>query len=256
MLARRRRGAAAHGLAAAGARRAGRRRRGRAAASRRARRLAGAGIAALLVAGVVVAFLAGGGVEAPAAAPITRCNGHAELCDRPLDDVVLPATHNAMSVPLPGWSSAEQDRPIGGQLADGIRGLLLDTHYGDKLANGRVRTDFGERAKATRGRPSRTASARRAVAAALRLRERLGFRGKGKRGMYLCHTFCELGATPLADGLRDVHDFLVTHPAEVVVIVNQDYVTPADFVGAVRDAGLARYAFAGSTPAAGRRCAR
>jgi hypothetical protein len=79
--------------------------------------------------------------------------------------------------------------------------------------------------------------------AALRIRDRLGFRGKGKRGMYLCHTLCELGATPLSTGLEDIHDFLVTHPSEVVVVINQDYVTPADFVKAVGDAGLARYAF-------------
>ena len=32
--------------------------------------------------------------------------------------------------------------------------------------------------------------------------------------------------------LDDIHDFLVTHPAEVLVIVNQDYVTPKDFVAA------------------------
>ncbi len=48
--------------------------------------------------------------------------------------------------------------------------------------------------------------------------------------MYLCHTFCELGATPLGDVLDDIHDFLVTHPDEVVVVINQDYVTPEDFV--------------------------
>jgi hypothetical protein len=64
--------------------------------------------------------------------------------------------------------------------------------------------------------------------------------------MYLCHTFCELGATPLADGLKEIHDFLVTHPDEVVVVINQDYVTPADFVRAIGDAGLAPYTFAGS----------
>ena len=64
----------------------------------------------------------------------------------------------------------------------------------------------------------------------------------------MCHTFCELGATPLSTGLRDVHDFLVTHPAEVVVIVNQDYVTPGGFVEAVDKAGLTPYAF---TPPAG-----
>jgi hypothetical protein len=60
--------------------------------------------------------------------------------------------------------------------------------------------------------------------------------------MYLCHTFCELGSTPLPDVLEDIHGFLVTHPADVLVIVNQDHVTPADFVSAVADAGLAGYA--------------
>jgi hypothetical protein len=30
------------------------------------------------------------------------------------------------------------------------------------------------------------------VEAALRLRQRLGFRGSRERGMYFCHTFCEL----------------------------------------------------------------
>ena len=81
-----------------------------------------------------------------------------------------------------------------------------------------------------------------AVESALRLRARAGFRGEGTRGMYMCHSFCELGATPLADGLEDIHQFLATHPGEVVVMVNQDYVTPADFVGAIEDAGLAGYA--------------
>ena len=76
------------------------------------------------------------------------------------------------------------------------------------------------------------------VEAALRLRERLGFRGEGERGMYLCHTFCELGFTPLGEMLGELRDFLVAHPSEVVVVINQDAVTPADFVGAVDAAGL------------------
>jgi uncharacterized membrane protein HdeD (DUF308 family) len=213
---------------------------------RRVGRVALPVIAALVIAGAVAAFVGGGGASAPAAT-ISRCNGHAALCDRPLDEVVLPATHNAMSAPLPGWFSAEQERPIGGQLSDGIRGLLLDTHYGDKLANGRVRTFFKspEDLDLVKGQDAVSPTA---VAAATRLRARLGFRGKGERGMYLCHTFCELGFTPLQDGLKDIHDFLATHPAEVVVVINQDYVTPADFVKAIGDAGLAPYAF---TPPSG-----
>ena len=41
--------------------------------------------------------------------------------------------------------------------------------------------------------------------------------------------------------LDELHEFLVAHPGEVVVVINQDAVTPADFVGAVDDAGLRRY---------------
>jgi hypothetical protein len=173
---------------------------------------------------------------------VSGCNGHAELCDRPLDEVALPATHNAMSVPLPGWFASLQERSISGQLEDGIRGLLLDTHYADRLANGRTRTYFASRDDFQRAIEDDVVTAR-GVEAAERLRGRLGFRGAGERGMYVCHTFCELGATPLADVLDDIHEFLVTHPADVLVVINQDYVTPSDFVAAIDDAGLTAYAF-------------
>jgi hypothetical protein len=212
----------------------------------RARRLAVPAIAALVVAGVVAAFLGRGGASAPAAS-ISACEGRAALCDRPLDEVVLPATHNSMSAPLKGWFSSEQDRSIGGQLQDGIRGLLLDTHYADNLGHGRVRTYFPNKRSLDLVKDQDGVSDE-TFEAALRIRERIGFRGKGTRGIYLCHTFCELGATALATGLRDVHDFLVTHPTDIVVMVNQDYVTPADFVEAVGKAGLASYAF---TPPSG-----
>ena len=56
------------------------------------------------------------------------------------------------------------------------------------------------------------------VQAALRLRERAGFRGEGERGIYLCHTFCELGATPLADGLTRSTTSSSRIPDEVVVV--------------------------------------
>ena len=86
-----------------------------------------------------------------------------------------------------------------------------------------------------------------AVTAAMRIRDRLGFSGSGTRGMYLCHSFCELGGTPLAEALDAIHAFLVTHPDEVLVVVNQDYVRPADFVGAVDAAGLGELAYRGPT---------
>jgi hypothetical protein len=209
----------------------------------RLRRVAVVAVALAIVATATTVFLASGGVEAPSAA-IGTCNGSRALCDRRLDEIALPATHNSMSAPLPGWFSAEQERSIAGQLEDGIRGLLLDTHYADKLSNGKIRTAFGSTA-ALREAVQQDGASDSSVQAALRLRDRLGFTGKGDRGMYLCHTFCELGATPLAGVLEDLKEFLVTHPGEVVVMVNQDYVTPADFVKAIEDAGLERYAFRG-----------
>jgi hypothetical protein len=151
------------------------------------------------------------------------------------------------AAPLRGWFASQQDRGIGGQLQDGIRGLLIDTHYADKLSNGRVRTSFASAADLSRA-VKQDGVSRQTYEAALRLRERAGFKGSGTRGIYLCHTFCELGATPLADGLKAIHDFLVTHPGQVIVVVNQDYVTPSDFVKAVADAGLTRNVFTPPSP--------
>jgi len=45
--------------------------------------------------------------------------------------------------------------------------------------------------------------------------------------------------------LQDLHSFLVANPGAVVVVINQDYVTPEDFVAAVEDAGVAEFAYSG-----------
>ena len=203
--------------------------------SPRRRRLVAPVLAVLLIAATIVAFVGSGGTTtaAPAAGP---CNGQAGLCERTLPEVALAATHNSMSVPLPGWFSSEQDAPIAEQLRFGIRGLLIDTHYADRLDNGRLRTFVGD-PEELRRQAAQDGVSPSAVDSALRVRERLGFSGSGERGMYLCHSFCELGGTLLSEALRDVHDFLIANPGEVVVVINQDYVTPQDFVRAVRRPG-------------------
>jgi hypothetical protein len=209
----------------------------------RLRRLAGLAIAVGVIVAAAGLFIGTGG--ATTAAPAKGgCNGHEELCGRPFDRVALVATHNAMSVPLPGWYSSEQERPIGDQLRDGVRGLLIDTHYADKLPNGRIRTYFGSNAK-LRESAQRDGVSPDAVEAALRIRDRLGFEGEGERGMYLCHTFCELGATRLDSVLDDMRTFMVANPGAVVIVINQDYLEPKDFVGAVREAGLEEFAYTG-----------
>jgi hypothetical protein len=214
------------------------------APARERRRVIAVPVAVVAVLGaVVVAFVGGGGTTTAAPARGT-CNGSASLCAKPFDEVALAATHNSMSVPLPGWFAAEQDAPIATQLREGVRGLLIDTHYGDRLPSGRVRTVLGPNSKP---RQAADGLGDEAFEAALRIRARVGFSGEGERGMYLCHTLCEVGATPVADVLDDVHDFLVANPGEVLVIVNQDEVKPADFVAAVREADLEQYVYRGST---------
>lgn len=207
------------------------------------RRVAIVAVPLAVVIAVVATFLGTGGTTT-AAPPAGGCNGHEELCDRPFNRVAIAMTHNSMSVPLPGWFSSMQEKPIAGQLDDGIRGLMIDTHYGDLLPDGKVRTFFGSQAE-LKQRAQVDGVSPAAVDAALRIRERLGFSGEGKRGMYLCHSFCELGATRLDSVLDDLRTFLVGNPGAVVVVINQDYVKPEEFVGAVREAGLEELVYKG-----------
>lgn len=67
-----------------------------------------------------------------------------------------------------------------------------------------------------------------------------------QRQLYLCHNKCELGSTPLVDGLKPIAAFLKSHPREVMVFVNEDYIAPADFAAAATKAGLLKYIYKGS----------
>jgi hypothetical protein len=189
--------------------------------------------ALVVLAGVII--LTGGGDEAPAATPLT-CNGFVALCNRPLNDVALAATHNSMaSVTIPHWLFGQQDGTIADQLDQGIHGLLIDTYYGFAVRGG-VRTDLDTL-------PKRNAAERQigapAVKAAQQLRARLPAGTGGDRGIFLCHGFCEIGWVTLASALSDLRSFLVSHPGEVVVVINQDEgVTPTDIQKAFERAGL------------------
>ena len=91
---------------------------------------------------LVLALLVGGGaywlLRDPAAPQafgpraIVAVNGYPELRDRRLNDVVFPTTHNSMSAAsLQNWMFPNQERSIEDQLEDGVRGFLIDVHYGD-----------------------------------------------------------------------------------------------------------------------------
>jgi hypothetical protein len=76
----------------------------------------------------VATALAVAGCSNGTSTPEIPCNGHAELCDRPFDQVAFAGAHNAMSNADDGWLLPNQIHDIPRQLADGVRVLLLDTH--------------------------------------------------------------------------------------------------------------------------------
>ena len=81
---------------------------------------------------LMFALLAACGPTTPDDGPYDGpCNGSLALCDVPFDQVTLPSTHNSMSNEQEGWSIPNQQFGLTRQLDDGIRGMMLDTHYGD-----------------------------------------------------------------------------------------------------------------------------
>jgi hypothetical protein len=191
----------------------------------------------LVTTGVVAAaVLADGDGDGAPVARVGRCNGHAALCDRRVDQIAFLATHNAMAAAdEPGWLFAAQDVGISQQLDDGVRALMIDTQYGIRTARGVATRVTGENTK----RAKLVAElGERFVTTAERLGRRIGRNPSGERQVFLCHTLCEVGATRAVDGLRAVHRFLVRHPEEVVVLSVQDETSAADTAAAIRASGL------------------
>jgi hypothetical protein len=195
---------------------------------------------ATAVAGVALAAavgLAAAGND-PEAAPldIRACNGSAELCDRTVDEVVFPSTHNSFSAAdQPNWLFAQHERGISAQLEAGVRGLLIDTHYG-------VRTDRGVYTVLNEGSTSRDKLeeplGQKFVETAERLRARIGYEGGGKKEVFLCHGFCETGATDGVKGFGWIRDYLVQNPYEVVVLSVESDIGLEGNAQVIRDSGL------------------
>jgi uncharacterized membrane protein HdeD (DUF308 family) len=193
------------------------------------------GVASLLaVAGFALASATH--AEPRLAHPIVDCNGYAQLCDRPLNAVVFPATHNSMaSSTESGWLFASQDGGIPEQLSAGIRGLLIDTHYGVPTPRG-VATELT--AHTRKLATVVDAVGPEFITAVDRLRKAIGHQPSGKRQVFLCHAFCEVGATSARVALGQIRDFLVAHPDQVLLISVEDDVSPADTAAVFAGSGL------------------
>ena len=220
----------------------------RAAEMTRGRRtLVAAAIASgLIIVGGAIFVATGGTSESAEAIETVGCNGSRELCDRPLDEVAVPATHNAMSaVTNKDWLLGQQDAGFVDQLEDGVRGLLIDAHYGQPTESGKVKTDLSELTGGERAEYVKTLGPE-GLDAALRLRDRVvNSKPTGPRQVYLCHRFCELGAIPIESAFREYRDFLAVNGEEVLVIVIEDYVKPRDIADAVEGSGLIDYVYDG-----------
>jgi hypothetical protein len=204
------------------------------------RALAGAFVLLALMAGFFVARSSG---EPEEEQEVTTCNGHRELCNRRLDDVAFAASHNSMSAATErGWLFAGQEDGIQEQLEGGVRSLLIDTHYG-------VQTKKGVATELQKGSKSRAKIADEAgpefVATAKRLRRHIGYQGGGKPEVFLCHAYCEVGATDFEKALTWIRDFVVENPGEVLILSIEDDVTPEDTAKAFRSSGLLDYVYKG-----------
>lgn len=138
------------------------------------------------------------------------CNGAPELCDRTYDAVVVPMTHNAMSNADDGWSSPNQTHGIARQLADGVRGMMLDLHYYDPIVKETATGPFADLSAVDQ--------------------------------VHLCHGPCLFGSARLLDGLCALTRFFDENPGEIVSIIFETRVRDADLDAVLRASGLAEYA--------------
>jgi hypothetical protein len=175
---------------------------------------------------------------------LATCNGHPELCDRRLNEVAFATSHNSMSGgDIADWMFPNQDRGIPGQLEDGVRGFLIDIHYGVPVGD-RVRTELLDEVN-TMAKYEEILG-KEAVEAAMRIRDRMVGKETGERDVYLGHGFCELGATRFVEALEKIGEFLVMNPGEVIIIVIQDEgVTPQDVADCFARSGLDRLVYRG-----------
>jgi multisubunit Na+/H+ antiporter MnhC subunit len=198
----------------------------------------------LAIVAAVAIWIARSPSGAPETTAITACNGYPELCDRRLDQVVFPASHNSMGgADNPGWMFPNQNKSIPRQLEDGVRAFLIDAHYGMSVGD-KVKTIM-ENEKIAMAKYE-AAVGKEGMAAALRIRDRLVGGDERQRAVYMAHGFCELGATRLTETLGQIRDFLVANPGEILIIIIQDEgVSPQDIAKCFEASGLIDFVYRG-----------
>jgi hypothetical protein len=178
----------------------------------------------------------------PVAVDTEACNGREDLCDVPFDKVVIPASHNSMSIADGTWFLAEQPKDMVESLDDGVRGLLVDTWYAAPTADGGAIT--GKKSLAGAEAALVATYGQEVANSVQRTIDRVRRSTPvGPEEPYFCHTVCEIGSEPMLPVMQRLNTWLDQHPREVVVLFIQDTVTPADTAGVLDRAGLVDKAY-------------
>jgi hypothetical protein len=181
-----------------------------------------AGVVGLIVAVPLVARM----VQARQLAANPPCNGHVELCDRPVNEVVFASSHNAMSITQYGWLWPMHDGTVTDQLEAGVRALLVDTLY---LEDPEAEAEYLDTLA-----PAEREVAEEAIA---------DFDAGDLASVLLCHGSCKLGASDFGSALEEIRTFLEANPREVLVLMIQDEISAADTDAVVEEHGLGPYLY-------------
>jgi hypothetical protein len=194
----------------------------------------------LVVAGgaaAAVASVTAVSTKAPKANQVRQgCNGYFELCAEPFDQIVWPASHNAMSSSAYDFLGAEHTITIPEQLVGGARFLMLDVYYGYD-DHGLVRTNLAggiDREQLIKERGKAAVDSLQRIGALTGTADTSGH----KQELYFCHDLCELGAVKAVDVFREIDDFLARNLTDFVVLDFEDYVQPKDLKAALVESGL------------------
>ncbi|MEX1217098.1 MAG: hypothetical protein WEA11_01105 [Acidimicrobiales bacterium] len=170
------------------------------------------------------------------------CNGFAELCNKPLNEVAFLGAHNSMSTAADsGWLFYEQTKSIPAQLNFGVRALLVKTHYGISTtvnvtgANLVITDSLAELTQEPTDDDDQFTVAQQEQAKQLQSSVKVD---PNLRDVYLCHVYCEYGATKFSTALGYTRQFLVESPDNVIMWFIGDYVSKADTEKALREAKL------------------
>jgi len=161
-----------------------------------------------------------------------KCNGSANLCDKPLNEVAFLGSHNSMSTASdPGWLFYEQNKSIPAQLDYGVRALMVKTHYGIPTtvnvtgANLVITDSLAELTVNPIEKDDQYSNEEQKRAKQLQATVKVD---PSLRDVYLCHVYCEYGATKFSTALGYTRQFLVNNPNNVIMWFIGDYVSKSD----------------------------